>query len=286
MQINWFTVIAQVINFVVLVWLLRKFLYKPILKAVDDREKKIAAQVTDADNLKIEAKAEKDDFVKKNADFEQQKKALMDKAVAEAGSQRQQLLDQAKDAAGELASKLNAASIDKQKKEYLETAENIQKQVFAITRKAIAEIASETLEQQSVRTFIRRLKDANEGEKRGFVEAFESNANTILIRSAFDLPPSQQNDISNAIDTILAAKATLQFKTVPGIISGIELTANGYKMAWSFSEYLHSLEENFSKMNKTEQRQDSGSPSATMTDGQAQENYMADEKKSVAPLEN
>ena len=42
MPINWFTVVAQVINFLILVWLLKRFLYKPILHAIDEREKGIA----------------------------------------------------------------------------------------------------------------------------------------------------------------------------------------------------------------------------------------------------
>jgi F-type H+-transporting ATPase subunit b len=48
MQINWFTVIAQILNFLVLVWLMKRYLYKPILSATDDREKKIAGQLADA----------------------------------------------------------------------------------------------------------------------------------------------------------------------------------------------------------------------------------------------
>ena len=40
MKINWFTVIAQLVNFLILVWLMKRFLYKPILNAIDEREKK------------------------------------------------------------------------------------------------------------------------------------------------------------------------------------------------------------------------------------------------------
>ena len=43
MPIDWFTVVAQAINFLILVWLLKRFLYKPILHAIDEREKGIAA---------------------------------------------------------------------------------------------------------------------------------------------------------------------------------------------------------------------------------------------------
>ena len=250
MKINWFTVIAQVINFLVLVWLLKKFLYKPILKAADDREKKIASQVKDATHLKAEAKKEQDDFTQKNADFDKQKKELMDKAVADANTQRGKLLDEAKDAANKLSIKLEAASKEKQQTENLEIAKKTQKEIFAITRKALTEIASESLEEQSVVTFIKRLNDLKDDGKKQFMEAFQSNATTILIKSAFDLPIKQQHDIAKALDAVLGTKTPLQFKTAPGIISGIELTTNGYKLAWSFSEYLNSLEKNISETMK------------------------------------
>ena len=60
MQINWFTVIAQIINFLILVWLMKKYLYKPILQAIDEREKKIATELADAKSKVAEAKSEQD----------------------------------------------------------------------------------------------------------------------------------------------------------------------------------------------------------------------------------
>ena len=56
MLIDWFTVGAQAVNFIILVWLLKRYLYKPILNAVDAREKRIAAELADADAKKTEAK--------------------------------------------------------------------------------------------------------------------------------------------------------------------------------------------------------------------------------------
>ena len=110
MKINWFTVIAQVINFLVLVWLLKKFLYKPILNAIDEREKKIAAQIKDADDKKAAAIKEQDDFKKKNEDFDQQKKGLMDKVVAESNTEKDKLLEAAKNDANTLRSNLEKSA--------------------------------------------------------------------------------------------------------------------------------------------------------------------------------
>ena len=56
MLIDWFTVGAQALNFLVLVWVLKHFLYKPILDAIAAREKGIAAKLADADAKTKEAK--------------------------------------------------------------------------------------------------------------------------------------------------------------------------------------------------------------------------------------
>jgi len=243
MKINWFTVVAQAINFVVLIWLLKRFLYKPILKAIDEREKKIASQLKEAEDKKAAADKEQDDFRKKNEDFDRLKKGLMDKAVADSNAERDKLTEGVKKDAIILRAGLEKAIKDQQQSQNDEIAQKTEQEVFSITRKALTEIASVSLEEQSVNTFIRRLEAAKEEEKKQFIDAFRSNANTILIRSAFDLPPKQQEDLAGAVDKVLGSKALLQFKTTPELISGIELTTNGYKLAWSFSGYLHSLEQ-------------------------------------------
>ncbi len=76
MPIDWFTVVAQAFNFLILVWLLKRFLYKPILHAIDEREKGIAAQLAEADAKKAEAQEERNDFQHKNEAFDQERTAL------------------------------------------------------------------------------------------------------------------------------------------------------------------------------------------------------------------
>ncbi|MEO6453124.1 MAG: hypothetical protein ABIN97_03580 [Ginsengibacter sp.] len=254
MKVNWFTVIAQVINFLILVWLLRKFLYKPILNAVNEREKKITGQLKDADEKKAATQKEQDDFKKKNEDFDQQKKSLMDKAVADANAEKQKLTDEAKTEANTLRSNMEIAAKEKQENDNVEIAKKTQQQVFAITRKALTDIASISLEEQSANTFIKRLKESTDDEKKQFTDAFKANSNAILVRSAFELPAKQQGEIHDAVNVTLSADTQLQFKTAPEIISGIELSTNGYKIAWSFSEYLNSLEKNISETMKENEK--------------------------------
>ncbi|MEO7524151.1 MAG: hypothetical protein ABIT58_08660 [Ferruginibacter sp.] len=253
MKINWFTVIAQVINFLILVWLLKKFLYTPILKAVSEREKKITDQINDADNKKSEAQKEQEDFRKKNEDIDRQKKSLLQKAIAEADAEKQKLIEEAKAAANVLRLNLDKATKDKQQQSNGEITRKIQKQVFAIARNALTDIASISLEEQSVNKFIERIKELKNDEKTQFLSAFKLSGEIVLVKSAFELLEKQKENITEAVSEILNTKTILQFKTAPEVISGIELSTKGYKIAWSFSAYVNALEKNvFAKMQENE----------------------------------
>src|SRR6202011_4046673 len=71
------TVAAQAVNFLILVWLLKRFHYKPVLAAIDEREKRIATQLQDAEKKKAEALEEQTDFLHKNDEFERQRSGLL-----------------------------------------------------------------------------------------------------------------------------------------------------------------------------------------------------------------
>src|ERR1700685_3869548 len=95
MLIDWFTVGAQVLNFLVLVWLLKRFLYKPVLDAIDARENSIAAEFKTAAAKQSEAERERDEFKAKNLEFDGQRSALLAKATEQSDSDRRRLLGEA-----------------------------------------------------------------------------------------------------------------------------------------------------------------------------------------------
>ena len=251
MKIDWFTVIAQIVNFIVLVGVLWHFLYKPILKAIDEREKKIAAQLADAAAKKAEAAKEQEDFKQKNIKFDQEKKDLMTKAETEAETEHQKLLESARTDATALKTKLDEARKEAQETLDHEIMQKTRNEVFAITRKALTDLASVSLEEQSGNMFIKRLNELSEEEKKKFRDAFQSSKNPVLVRSAFDIPAKQQAEIKDAVNKILSADTPFQYKNAPELISGIELSANGYKLAWSISEYINSLEKSLPEIEKT-----------------------------------
>jgi F-type H+-transporting ATPase subunit b len=249
MQINWFTVIAQIINFLILVWLMKKYLYKPILQAIDEREKKIAAELADAKSKVADAKSEQDEFKKKNDVFDHHKKKMMDQATADAEKERQKLLDAAKAEAAEVKHKLEKASKELQESLNEQFLQKTQEEVLSITKKALSELASTNLEEQTVHVFIRNIKAISAKDKKQFTDAFHAGS-ALSIKSAFELPEKEQKSIKTAIAEVLGPDIKYAFETDPKMVSGIELVTKGYKLSWSFAAYIGSLEKSMASSAK------------------------------------
>ena len=242
MLIDWFTVGAQTLNFLVLVWLLKRFLYKPILHAIDEREKRVAAELADAAAKKAEAHQERDEFQHKNEEFDQQRAALMTNATEEAKAERLRLLDEARQAADDLRAKRRDALQHEQQRLLCEITRRTREEVFAITRKTLTELAGASLEERMSVVFAHRLRELKNDAKDGLAKAIQSSSDPVIVRSAFDLPAEQRATIQQVLDETFSAAIQIRFETAPDAIAGIEVTANGQKVAWSIADYLASLE--------------------------------------------
>jgi F-type H+-transporting ATPase subunit b len=239
---GWFTILAQAINFLILVWLLKRFLYKPILAAIDAREKGIATQLAAAVAKEAEAQKKSDDFQHKNEAFDKERAALLTKATDEAKGDRQRLLDQAKQDADALRDKRQAALQTEQQHLNQDIVRWAQKQVFAIARKTLADLSGASLEERMGDVFVSRVRALTGAAKDQLATAFKTSNHTVSVHSAFDMPPAQQTAIESAVKETFAPDAHVQFETAPEMISGVELSTNGHKIAWSIADYLSDLE--------------------------------------------
>ena len=254
MLIDWFTVGAQTLNFLILVWLLKRFLYKPIRHAIDEREKRIAAELANADQKKIEAQKESDAFKHKNEALDQQRAALLSKAADEAKAKGQRLLDEARKAADALSAKRMETLRNDAGNLSQAISRRTQQEVFAIARKALTDLATTSLEERLGEVFTRRLREMDDPAKAGLAEALKTASDPALVRSAFDLSAEQRAAVQNALNETFSAEIRVKFETAPDLVGGIELTTNGQKLAWSIADYLASLEKGVDELLKAQSK--------------------------------
>ncbi len=250
MLIDWFTVGAQALNFLILVCLMKHFLYKPVLDAIDAREKRIADELADAAAKKAEAKKDRDEFQHKNDEFDQQRAALLSKATDEAKVEHQRLMDEARKAADDMSAKREETLRADAKNLNKAITRRTQDEVFSIARKALSDLATMNLDAQMTDVFTRRIRGLDEHAKSDLGQALKSASEPALIRSAFALPKEQCAAIQIALNETFSADLRLRFETAPELISGIELTTHGQKVSWSIADYLTSVQKGVAELLK------------------------------------
>jgi F-type H+-transporting ATPase subunit b len=240
MLIDWFTVAAQMVNFLILLWLLKRVLYEPVLKAIDEREKKIAAELKHAASTEEEAARQKSEWQKKNDDFEQQRTGMMRKVEEEVETKRTELVDNARKEYEILHAKLLDSLQREQFDREEEAVRRIRSEIFSIAGTLLRNLADETLEQRVVEGFCRRLREAGE-EEIGEMKTAMSEKGGPILRSAFVLEPGLQDKISAATRAVFSFDSPISFETSDELGCGIELCVNGRCISWNIDAGLNAL---------------------------------------------
>lgn len=255
MQIDWFTLVAQLFNFLVLVWLLKRFLYKPILDAIDAREQGIAQTLQEAAVTQQEASAERDKLAASNAELDAQSAALLEQARAAATTERQQLMQAAHAEAESLTLRHRQDQQQELQQLHAEIYRLTLSEVFALARKLLSDLANSTLEQNLVEAFIAQLQTMAGDSREELIQALTSGQAGGLVRSAFPLDADLQQRLKDSIAEWAGAQVPLKFENDERLICGLELSAKGLCSTWNIATYLEELQASL-----TEQLSASGNP--------------------------
>jgi F-type H+-transporting ATPase subunit b len=181
----------------------------------------------------------------------------LSKATDEAQAERERLLDEARTAAAALSVKRQETLKNEEQNLHQAISRRTQQEVFAIARKALTDLATTSLEERLGEVFTRRLREMDGQAKAGLGEALKTASDLAVVRSAFDLPAEQRAAIQNALNETFSAEVHVRFETAPDLISGIELTTNGQKVAWSIADYLTSLKTGVDELLKEKDKPES-----------------------------
>lgn len=282
MLIDWFTVGAQALNFLLLVWLMKRFLYQPILNAIDARETLIAKKLADAHSQQTLAKQERTEFEQKNAQFEQERAKRQSEMCEALKTEQERLLKEASQAADDLTNKRMAALQNEAQTLSLTLRQQTKEEVFAITRKTLSELASAELEQAIVKIFCTQLSALTDGAKTKLAHALSgadkalTTSKPAIVRSAFALPQDQQCIIQKSLNEAFHADIALCFETSPQLVSGLVLLANGEKLAWSIDSYLHEMEQNMTHLISAQQKPKDTAQTKTKNQNKAESQASSD----------
>lgn len=239
MQIDWFTFGAQVINFLILIALLRRFLYGPIVATMEKREQRIAAQWEETERERKQAEQEAESYRQKRQQLEDRREELMTEAKESAAQRRREMLNEVR-ADVEKSREGWQATVEREKAFYLrELQERAGEQILHVVQRALSDLADVELERHVVKVFTSRLRRIAPET----LSASLTDSRDVVIISAFELPDDAREHLANILHEHIADDIDLRFEVNATLICGLLLQTSDYQIGWNLRDYLSLLEE-------------------------------------------
>ena len=241
MQLDWFTMAAQIVNFLILVALLKRFLYGPIMRAMDNREAHIAARLQEAEDKLATTAQQAELYQSRLHELDATRDTLLIQARTDAEAERQRLGEQARQDVQQMQARWRDM-IQQERASFLqELRQHAGRQVCAAVRQVLTDLASVDLEGIVVDAFLECLQSADAEVRQTLAAA--ARAEGMLVRSAFPLPSEVRLRVIRAIHTSIGAGVEVQFPTQSDLLCGIELAAHSHNIAWNLAQYVASVED-------------------------------------------
>jgi len=245
MIIDWYTIIFQIINFLILVFLLRFFLYSPITKMMDEREQKIIEREEKAEESRREAEEEAEEYRRNKSELDNRREKLLEEAHTAAEDQKSELLKQARSEVVETRKRWELALEREQEAFSAELRRRIGLQASALARRCLSDLADVRLEELAWEHFLVKIDDMEQADRRELQKGLSESNNQLNLRSAFEITDRQQKNLEQKItDLIPGNQDHLQviLSRDNALICGLELEAGGYRVSWNIDSYLDGVE--------------------------------------------
>lgn len=253
MSIDWFTLSAQLVNFLILLALLKRFLFGPLRNIMDKREEKITSRLEEARQKLDEAEQKSQRYEQKLSQFEEEKDELMKEARDKAEEKKKEMLHQARKEIDDLHENWEESLEAEKETFFSELHRQTSKKIIELLDRLINDLANSSLEEQAVNKFIDQLKNMNKNDKkRALHSALDSGEGEIVVYSSFKLQKEQKEEIKNILHEVFKADVNCGFEVNSNLGFGIEIRAEGWKMGWNARIYLEDLKQNIDDLFQTD----------------------------------
>lgn len=233
MKIDLITFVAQIVNLLVLIWLMKKFLYAPILKTVEARQKQI-------DDAEEKAKRSLEDALKKERlydekliAFEKKRASLLEQAQDEADCLRKTLLKEATEAAEMARTRFKESLLKEKKSANAEIEEVILGEFKVLANRAFKELASSDLQKQMAEVFSKKIADISDRQKKQLLESAMEKGVVLEVALKEKMPIVLEKTLKDFFGDI-----KIKVRQNPELICGYTLLVGEKEISWNLNAYM------------------------------------------------
>lgn len=238
MAVNWTTFLLEIINFLVLVWLLHRLLYRPVLAAIDRRRAAIEQSLREAKAAQDQAAALEQRYQAQVERWEQERRQAHARLQAELQAERDRQLR----ALEEDLARARERSEALERQRASSRARLADHEATALAQRFVTtllqRLAGPELEARLVLLTVEDLRGLPGGQRAALRRALTESREGAQVDSAYDLPAAQRRSLAEALEAIAGRKVACRFATVPDLLAGLRITAGPWVLSANLREEL------------------------------------------------
>jgi F-type H+-transporting ATPase subunit b len=227
MTFNGWTFAFEVVNFLVLAYILQRLLYRPLHEALDRRRQALEQAQSEAEHARQEAQAERRQLAERLAALESDRQAVLSTARQEAETERQRLLEEATQDADLRVAQARAA-LERERDETLEALnEDVVAQACRLAERLLGEVSGADLDTRLAQRLAEGVRSLPEKERLVMARSVRLD-DTATLESPHELAPQVIREIEAALAEALRRHVSLRVQAAPELVSGVRLRLDGH----------------------------------------------------------
>jgi F-type H+-transporting ATPase subunit b len=238
MQLDWSTVALEIVNFLVLVWLLQRFLYKPILNVVATRRAAIDEAAQRTRELEAQARQLQAQYESRLQNWEQERAQARGALTEELRGERERArvalekdLEQQRRKAQVLDERRRTEDTARKEREATE-------QALAFVHRLLAGLSGPELESKLVQLAVDELQRLPQARRSELREAISTASEPVTVSSAYPLLPAQREALTEALRGLLDGTGELRFREEPALLAGVRIRVGPWVLQANLGEEL------------------------------------------------
>lgn len=223
MELNWSTFVLEIVNFLILVWILKRFLYRPVLNMLEVRREKIQQNINEATIHHADAIALENKYKQRLNDWSVEKHKIIDALQHELQTERAQKLE---DLHHELSREREKIDGNNQRHEVeilKQHQQNAHKQAARFVSLLFNAVACDEIESRLFSLILNTLEDPGQSQEPVILDAFKNFSGTVNVSSAYPLSDGQKSDLKNKFRSISGHDVGVNFEQDSALIAGLRV---------------------------------------------------------------
>ena len=238
MELDWTTFILEIINFLVLVWILRRFLYRPVMNVVAQRRAAISQSLREAQATQQQATELKAQYENRLTDWQQEREAARKQLGDEIEAERQKLMAQLQTELTEQRRKEQVLAERRDENLLREARQQAQLLSEQFAAKLLTRVAGPAVEGRLLEMLLEDLASLPEAQRKNLAAAQRDNQAPVQIISAFPLNDAQRQTLSTALQKTLETAISCEFREDPAVVAGVSIHIGAHYLQANLKEEL------------------------------------------------